>query len=119
MISERDFASIRTMVEQIVTRLVGNRQSYFSTGTVIRRDEKKNLVWLKEYGSQAIPVVGFNYDVIYYDTDAAGIVRKKKAKVTVHVPNVGAKVVVANEWGLKRLPRCIGVIQGRGWMESE
>lgn len=119
MIAESDFASIRTMVEKIVNSVAGNRQSYFTTGTVIRRDEVKKLVWLREYGSQAIPIVGFDHEATYYDTDAGGVTRKKKAKVTVCVPKVGEKVVVANEWGLKRMPRCIGVIQGRGWMVAE
>lgn len=117
MITERDFASITAVVERVVAKLVGGRQSFFTTGTVIKRDKKKKLVWLKEYGPQAIPVVGLRSTVTYYDTDSTGKVTKKLARVDVEVPRQGETVLVCNEWGMKRMPRCLGVIQGKGWNE--
>jgi len=119
MISEREWAVLHGVVEKVVAKVAGRRQDYFTTGTVIKSDTKRKLVWLKEFGDQAVPIVAFNYDVTYYDTDSTGVVHKKKARATVRVPKRGEKVVVASEWGIRRLPRCIGVIQGKGWMSQE
>jgi hypothetical protein len=118
MIDEREWAAIRRMIESLAGKVAGRRQDYFVTGTVVKSDLKRNLVWIKEFSDQAIPVVGFNYDVTYYDTDNTGVVRKKTAKVKVHVPRRGETVLVARELGIQRLPRCLGVIQGRGWNEG-
>lgn len=112
MISEGEWQSISEMVKNAFRR----KGEYFITGKVIKRDEDQKLVWMKEFGDQAIPIVGFDYEVTYYDTNQTGSVISKKAKVKVIVPKIGATVVVALEFGTRRLPRCLGVIQGTGWI---
>jgi len=126
MISEPEWESIATLVN----KLMRQKGEYFVTGKVIQRDEVKKLIWLKEFGDQAIPVVGFDYEVTYYDETPSGVntttvgtgadfkTRAKKAKVKVVVPKIGQSVLVAREFGTRRLPRCLGVIQGTGWISA-
>ena len=111
MISEGEWESIAKFVEKIFRK----KGEYFVTGKVIKRDEKKKLIWMKEFGDQAIPIVGFDYEVTYYDKSDTGV-EPKKAKVKLLVPKVGQSVLVAREFGTRRLPRCLGVIQGTGWI---
>lgn len=119
MITEAEFQSIRAMIESMVPQLTGTRRDYFVTGTVKKVNKTKKLVWLSEFSAQAIPVVGYDYDVTYYDTDSTGVVRKKVTKATVRMPRVGQVVLVARELGVSSLPRCLGVLQGRGWIAEE
>jgi hypothetical protein len=126
MISESEWESI----SNLFNRLMRKKGEYFVTGKVIKRDVAKKLVWLQEFGDQAIPIVGFDYEVTYYDETPRGVVttavgagadyttQQKKAKVKLLVPRVGQSVVVAREFGTRRLPRCIGVIQGTGWISA-
>lgn len=135
-IDREEWRSIRALVEN----LTGGKGEYFVTGKVIKRDVKRKLVWLKEFGDQAIPLVAFDYEVRYYDdnskgrqisvpihvdevpysgTAIVGVPNKntpKTAKVTVMVPKVGETVLVARELGTSRIPRCLGVLMGRGWI---
>lgn len=101
----------------MIEAATGGYTRYFITGKVIKRDAAKKLVWLAEFGPQAIPVVGFDYDVKYYDTDQRGDVTRKQAKVNVVTPAIGATVLVARELGVSRMPRCLGVFQGKGWIK--
>lgn len=119
MITEQEWNSIRSVVERIATEVAGRRTEWFQTGRVIKRDENNRLVWIKGMGHTAIPIVGFNYDVRYYDTDEEGkaIVRNARAKIVV--PKVGEIVLVAFELGSTRLPRCLGVVQGKNYLETE
>jgi hypothetical protein len=131
MITQLEWRSIRSMVERVVADLMGSRRDYFVTGKVIDRDELKNLIWLEEFGDQPIPIVAFNYKVKIYDESprdtvygAVGAAADYKVKIkyrttTVVVPDVGETVLVARELGIRRLPRCLGVIQGRDWIISE
>ena len=124
MISEPEWESIANLFNKLMRK----KGEYFVTGTVIKRDEVKKLVWLREFGDQAIPIVAFDYEVMYYDETPQGQVttavgaaadyktKAKKAKVKVLVPKIGQTVVVAREFGTRRLPRCLGVIQGTGWI---
>lgn len=114
-LNEGDFRSIRALIE----KLLGQKGEYFLTGKVIKRDEDKKLVWLAEFGDQAIPLVALDYEVKYYDTDQLGNTQLKFAKVKPLVPKVGQTVVVARELGSRRLPRLIGVLQGTGWISTE
>lgn len=107
---EGDFRSIRALVE----RMLGQKGEYFTTGTVIKRDELRNVVWLEEFGDQAIPLVAYDYEVKYYDASGA-----KLAKVRPLLPKVGQTVVVARELGSRRLPRLIGILRGTDWISTE
>lgn len=117
-ILEAEWTSIRSMIERVVADIAGRRDSYFITGKVIKRDEGKRLVWLKEFGDQPIPIVSFDYTVKYYDDTTTGT-KVKTAKAKVDVPKIGATVLVARELGSRRLPRCLGIIQGIDWLVAE
>ncbi len=119
MISEPEWNSIRSFVEKICVRVSGRRSEFFESGTVSKRDEANKLIWLKGFSDDPIPVVAFDYEVKYYDTDSDGNVVVRKAKVTPVIPKVGQTVFVAYEMGTSRLPRCLGVIQGKNWIVTE
>lgn len=131
MISEREWVSVRAMVESVIKSVMGTRMDYFVTGQVIDRDEKNKLVWLAEFGDQPVPVVAYNYNAFYYDesprltkygtvgTNADYKTYKKKLLIEIEVPKVGETVLVAREWGTRRLPRCLGVLQGQNWIIVE
>ena len=113
MISDSEWVSIRTMVES----MLGKRGEYFTTGTVLKRDVPNKLVWLAEFGDQPVPLVGFDYKVKYYDTDELGVVNVKNALAEMQVPTIGEVVIVAREFGVNRLPRCLGVLKGQNWID--
>jgi hypothetical protein len=119
MISEQEWNSVRTFCERISAQVSGRRSEFFETGTVAKRDEVNKLIWLKGFSNDPIPVVAFDYEVKYYDTDKNGHVHVRKAKVTPVVPKVGQTVLVAYEMGVSRLPRCLGVVQGKNWITSD
>lgn len=121
-ITDGEWISIRTMIESIA----GKKGEYFVTGDVIKRDVDNKLVWLAEFGDQPIPIVAFDYKVKYYDStvtvDFAGQttgtqVTPKTVIAEVQVPQVGDTVIVAKELGVNRLPRCLGVLKGKNWID--
>lgn len=121
-ITDGEWVSIRTMIESIA----GKKGEYFVTGDVIKRDVDNKLVWLAEFGDQPIPIVAFDYKVKYYDStitvDFAGQttgtqVTPKTVIAEVQVPQVGDTVIVARELGVNRLPRCLGVLKGKNWID--
>lgn len=112
-ITEGEWVSIRTMIESLANK----KGEYFTTGKVLKRDEGNKLVWTAEFGDQPIPLVAFDYCVNYYDTDNTGIVSKKTATIEVQVPKIGEIVIIAKELGVNRLPRCLGVLKGRNWID--
>jgi hypothetical protein len=130
-ISEAEWLSISTMIEKVVKQVVGKRADYFVTGKVIKVDIPNKCVFLKEFGDQAIPIVGFDYTVKYYDetpngtntstvgTSANYRTTVKTANAKVVMPKKGDLVLVARELGIRRLPRCLGVIQGKNWITAE
>jgi hypothetical protein len=117
-ISEPEWASIRKMVETIAGQYSGRRDAHFSLGEVIKRDEDRKLVWLAEFGDQAIPLVYFDQEVKYYDENHLGVVKVRKAPILMKVPQIGDTVLVAKEFGTRRLPRCLGVLQGFGFIDQ-
>lgn len=119
MITEAEWQSIRSMVEGLVPTMTAARKDYLVTGTVKKVDKKNKLVWLAEFQSQAIPIIAYDYDVTYYDTDSTGVVRKKVTKATARMPRVGQTVLVVRELGVSTLPRCLGVLMGRNWIAEE
>lgn len=114
-ISEGEWRSIRALVE----RMNSSRAEEFITGTVIKSDKNNRNVYLKEFGTQPIPVIANQFEVTYYDTvwnGSKNVVTKKTAKITLVVPPKGAPVVVAREMGTHRLPRCLGIMMGKNWV---
>jgi hypothetical protein len=118
MISEPEWQSIASMIEKMIRTQVGFKSNFFVSGKVIRVDKAKKLVYLKEFGDQAVPIISFDYEIDYYDASASGTA-KRKAKAVLTMPRVGQVVLVAREMGSQRLPRCLGVIQGKGWFVAE
>jgi hypothetical protein len=118
-LEEQDWNSIRVAVERICANISGRRVEWFKTGKVIKRDERNRLIWIKGMGDVAIPIIAFDYDIRYYDTDENGETRVRKARATLAVPKLGQTVVVAFELGSTRIPRCLGVLQGKNWVETE
>jgi hypothetical protein len=118
VISEGEWASIRALVEKVSTQVTGGRRNFISD-KVVKRDVTKKLVWLSQFGNQPIPIVGFDYEVKYYDTNSSGTVNPKKTTISPAVPDVGDTVLVVLEMGEQSLPRCLGKIQGRNWVLPE
>ncbi len=105
-LTERDYDAI---FEEIRRGIPPHEVTY---GKVVKRDEKKKLVWLKEYGDQAIPIVGLRQKVTYYDTTPTGV-KKREAVVEPEVPKLGELVVVLRQMGSRRLPKCLGPVLSR------
>lgn len=118
MITEPEWQSISQFVEKIIQQVVGRRSDFFTTGKVVKVDAKNKCIYMAEFGDQAIPVVGFNYTTSYY-VQESGSMTKKTATAEVQMPKVGQSVLVAREMGTARLPRALGVIQGKNWITPE
>ena len=131
MITEREWTSISAMVEKIIKNQIGLKSSFFVTGKVIKVDAVNKCVFLKDFGDQPIPLVYFDYQLKYYDETPNGTTavsagstqpyktRTRTVKAEVVMPTVGQTVLVAREMGTARLPRCLGVIQGKKWLVSD
>jgi hypothetical protein len=118
-ISEPEWNSIRELAERVSRSVSGRRSEFFQTGIVTKRDMKNRLIWLKGFGNDPIPIIDFEHEVKYYDTDENGDAIVRSAKVQTVVPRVGQAVLVAYEMGVSRNPRCLGVIQSTNWFQSE
>jgi hypothetical protein len=117
-LTEPEWNSIAQFTEKIVKQVIGTRGDFFVTGKVIKVDTQNRCVYLAEFGDQAVPVVGFNYTASYY-VQESGSMTKKTATAEIQMPKVGQSVLVAREMGTSRLPRALGVIQGKNWIVSE
>ena len=65
-LTESDFASIQTMVNGAIAE----QGQTFLTSQVVKRDELRKLVWVKELGDQPIPVIDFKNMVDVYSFNA-------------------------------------------------
>jgi hypothetical protein len=96
-------------------------------GKVVRRDERRRLVWLEDYGDLAIPLVAFHFGFSYYDTDETGQPQLRSDpsgdntsyQTKLLVPKVGERVVILDSGGAKRFPFCVGVIQSSEYWQGE
>lgn len=131
MLDDGDFASIARFVTQQIDNQIGRRRDYFFIAKVLKNDKDNNLIWVKELGDQPIPLLAFNYDVDYFDETPRGVLTtsvgtaakfkttKKKARVKVQCPKKGETVLIAREMGSDFLPRCLGVIQSKKYLDLE
>lgn len=87
----------------------GQRPSEVVVGKVVKSNKKNMVVWIKEFGDQPIPCVGFRYEFTFYDETPLKT-KKKTAVAKPQVPRKGDIVVVLRQLGERRLARCIGVI---------
>lgn len=106
-----DVQTIWDMIRAIQTL---NEVTY---GKVTKRDEKRKLIWLADYGDQPIPVCGLEYEASFYDDDGT-TVTKKTVKATPIIPKVGDLVVVLRQFGDRRLPKCVGVVLSKGGFQG-
>lgn len=63
--TKREFENLMESVYSAIDRMMPLHEVV--TGTVVKRDERKRLVWLKEFGSQPIPMVDFKQEVEVYE----------------------------------------------------
>lgn len=106
-LTDNDVETIWRMIEQKIPQ---NEVTY---GVVTKRDTRRRLIWLTEYGDQPIPIVGLNYTVKVYDDNGTNVT-VKTYEVTPQVPKVGQTVVVLRQMGSRRLPKCVGVVLSSG-----
>jgi hypothetical protein len=74
---------------------------------------------MKEFGDTPIPVVAFNHESKTRDTVYNGTVNQaqiRKNPTTVAMPKKGDLVLVAQHFGTSRLPKCLGIIQGKNFI---
>lgn len=88
-ISEPEWTSIRSMIERTIRQLIGSKADFFITGKVLKVDALNKCIYMKEFGSQAIPIVAFEYDVPVYDHTPSG------TKQQVVIPSVRLQQLVA------------------------
>lgn len=109
-------------IEHLINRLLTNAGEAFVQGQVVKRDTSRKVVWLKEFGDTPIPLIAFNYTLKYYDTNELGVVRVRTAKapdIEIEVPKVGETVLIAQHFGSQRLPKCLGVIKSKKYIQVE
>lgn len=123
------------LIREMILSLIPGRTMSFER--VVKRDEKKLLVWTKEHGNTAIPLVDFERGFKYYDTQPTGNVTSgqpvntklvKKEDLTnknpnlltkIVTPKVGEQVIIIEPWGNLRFPVCLGVILSKGQWVGE
>lgn len=126
-------ARIWNAVADLARRAQTPREIYFSE--VTRTDPANSLIWAKDFGDVAIPLVAFDRAFHYYDTVPTGVVgssvttrtdlREDKTHTNANYltevvcPSKGDVVVILDVWGARRFPVCIGLLRGsRAWSES-
>lgn len=123
-------------IADLTKRSTSPREVYFSE--VVKADLVSNLIWTKDFGDVAIPLVAFEFSFAYYDTQPTGNVtsgqpvntksvrredvthKNENFKTHVICPSVGDLVVILDAWGAKRFPICVGLLNagGKAWEES-
>ncbi len=108
-------------IEAFVSRIASKGGEPFVQGKVVASDSARKVVFLKEFGDTPIPVVGFDYQVKYSYKEPTGVTTIKKTKpysneVEILVPRVGDTVLVAQHFGTRRLPKCLGVIKSKRYV---
>lgn len=123
-------------IQNLVNRIVTDKGEPFVQGKVVKSNQQKKLVWLKEFGDTPIPVIGFDYQVKYnvpshslsgdtisgYSLSSRTQIKKTQAHspdVEILVPRPGDIVLIAQHLGSRRLPKCIGVVKGRDFTVAE
>ena len=113
MLATRLSQQVWAQVSELIARSSGNEE--ITRGTVIKVDAVNRNVFVKEFGETAIPLVGFDIQVDFYDTTTTGV-EKKTSIARAAMPKVGDLVVIARQGGARRLPLCLGIVQGKNYM---
>jgi len=112
-ISHEEWQSIDQRIEDLL------KPSEFVIGKIIKVDKKNKTVFIKELGDQPIPIYSFKYDVKYYDTDQNGRQQVRQAIAQVRMPVKGERILVAKQYGSRRLPKCLGVLRSKNFELDE
>ena len=118
--------SIWNAMADLSRRSSSPREVYFSE--VTKTDSERGLVWCKDFGDVAIPLLVSAQAFAYYDTVPTGVsgstvtTRVERREDATHsnanyltkavVPKRGEIVVVLDAWGAKRFPVCLGSLSG-------
>ena len=86
-LTENDFASIKTMVNDAITE----QGQTFLTSQVVKNDPLRKLVWVKELGDQPIPVIDFQQMVDIYSFAAT--------VEPLHLVGAAGEPAFQNGWG--------------------
>lgn len=126
--------SIWNAMADLARRSQTPREVYFSEVTKV--DVANKLIWARDFGDVAIPLVAFDRYFAYYDTVPTGIsgasvnTRVDRREDRTHTnenyltqlvsPRVGDVVVVLDPWGAKRFPVCLGLLRvnSKAWSED-
>lgn len=128
--------AIWNSIADLASRSSTPREVYFSE--VVKVDETAMLIWAKDFGDVAIPLVAFSYAFAYNDTVPTGVAhdgvavstqsqrREDKTHtnpnllVQLVAPRVGDLVTILDPWGAKRFPMAIGLPQNvtGAWTEG-
>lgn len=108
----------------VIKKMIGDLGEPFVQATVIKSDAARKVVFCKEFGDVPIPIFAHYYQVKYTYKDNAGrtIIQKTPAyspDVEVLVPKVGDIVLIAQHLGSRSLPKCIGVLFSKNFVQPE
>jgi hypothetical protein len=81
LISEAEWDSIFSEIEKRASK----HGETLVMSTVIKSDPLNGNIWIPELGDQPIPIISFNYNIKYYDTDDA--IGTIKMIAGVSIPN--------------------------------
>jgi hypothetical protein len=113
MVTLEEWNSIYAAIQKEISQST----NFFSQVEVIKVDEERKLIYASEFGDTPIPLVGFRYTASYYN-DNGSSVSLKKSTTEPDLPKVGDLVLVARNLGSRRMPRCLGIIFGREYIEQ-
>jgi len=119
MISQSDWAQIQEFVNKLTSQI----GEPFVQGVVVKSDDVRKVVWLREFGDIPIPLVAFDFEVTYAQLTSGGATVIKKTRTgnneaEILTPKVGDMVLVAQHFGSRHLPKCLGVIQSQGYIQG-
>jgi len=113
MIELQEWKSIYKAIER------ARRPNELVQGVVIDRDEAQQVIYLKEFGAEPIPMVSLDYSFASYATNGGGLVRRT-VTAAADLPAIGDIVLVGRIGGRRRLPRCLGILrQNRPWQSPD
>ena len=90
---------------------------FFVQGEVVKVDSIRKVIFMAEFGDQPIPIFAFNYDVKTLDTQKNGRTKVRMSIAHPRLPKKGAIVLVAKHMGTRRLPKCLGVLRSKNFVE--
>lgn len=103
-------------IQSRISALIAQAGVSFVQGEVIKRDDVKKLVWIEELGTTPIPIIGFDYEFLVYD-ETPTETRAYTLLIKPKCPDIGDTILVALHLGAHRLPKCIGKIQSKDWID--